>query len=341
MKWVALVWALALSCVAETALARRVTVTRARLDAAGATRLSDALQLVDGWAPVSNDGYTWMPTPRALALPRSTSWAVVLNGQLLDVTVFDATHLELVPVAMAEVDSIVFVDEADRSSVGASWDASSARIEIHAAHATRGWTVGATASGGNEVGDPGPYRYTDLATPNVDAIGVDGSLWLARGGHDGYVSLSGAMLQHPFTDPAMRTRTTDALADLPLDKGDTASALGALSASGYRHVRLSIEKAPAAERIALLSSAESLQQRFACGQARAVHGKLGAEDGGGVFRYARGEQGLQFGGLGGGDEGDGSSACSHFTRRVRCTGFRRSTRGIGGARSVRCVRWIG
>ncbi|MCI0450946.1 MAG: hypothetical protein L0Z51_00995 [Candidatus Latescibacteria bacterium] len=214
MRRVVLLGVALLAATVDAAFARRVVVTRERLEAAAATRLSDAMVLLDAWAPSSNDGYTWMPTPRALTLPRSTAWSVVLNGQLLDVTVFDAVHLELVPVSIAEVDSIVFVDDVDRSSIGAAWASTSARIEIYAARATRGWTVGSTASVGNQTGDPGPYRYTDQATPNVDAIGADASLLLARGTRDWYLSLSGAMMQHPYTDPAMRDRTTGALTTL-------------------------------------------------------------------------------------------------------------------------------
>lgn len=194
--------AVALLAHAHVALARRVVLTRGELDAAAVTRLSDAMQLLDAWAPASNDGYTWMPTARALAPPRATAWSVVLNGQLLDVTVFDATHLELVPVSMAEVDSIVFVDDVDRSSAGAAWTSSTARVEIYAARAQPGWTVGAAASGGQEVGDP---------DAGVDAIGPDASLWLARGARNWYASVSGAMTQHPYTDSALRERTTDAL----------------------------------------------------------------------------------------------------------------------------------
>jgi hypothetical protein len=207
--------ALALSAWVNDAFARRVTISRERFAAAGATRLSDAMVLFDAWAPASNDGYTWMPTPRALTQPRSTAWSVVLNGQPLDVTVFDAVHLELVPVSIAEVDSIVFVDDVDHSSIGAAWTSAAARIEIYAARVAAGWTVAATTSAGNEIGDPGPYRYTAQVTPNVDAIGADASLWIARGDDDWYASLSGAMMQSPFTDPAMRETTTDALALKP------------------------------------------------------------------------------------------------------------------------------
>ncbi|HEU4929049.1 MAG TPA: hypothetical protein VFU38_04410, partial [Candidatus Krumholzibacteria bacterium] len=198
-------------CMAASAAAKRMTLTRLQLEAAGVARLSDALQLWDEWSPASNDGYTWMPSPRAI-VPRSTSWSVVLNGHVLDLGVFDAMHLELVPVSIAEVDSIVFVD--DGAAPGVSWESAPARIEIYTARATPGWTVGVTASGANETGDPGPYRYTPLATPNVDAIGPDASLWLSRGGRNWYASVSGAMMQHPFTDPAMRERTLDALARL-------------------------------------------------------------------------------------------------------------------------------
>jgi hypothetical protein len=199
---------------AHPAAARCVTITRAQLEAAGATRISDAMQLLDAWLPASNDMYTWMPTARALTPPRSTAWSVVLDGQPLDVTVFDAVHLELVPVAMAEIDSIVFTDAVDRSTLGTGWESSNARIEIHTGRASPGWMVGISASGGNEIGDPGPYRDTALATPNVDAIGPDASVWIARGARDWYASVSGAMMQHPFTDPAMRVSTTDAVTTL-------------------------------------------------------------------------------------------------------------------------------
>jgi len=48
----------------------------------------------------------------------------------------------------------------------------------------------------------------------VDAIGADASVWLARGDRNWYASVSGAMMQSPFTYPAMREQTTEALATL-------------------------------------------------------------------------------------------------------------------------------
>ena len=57
----------------------------------------------------------------------------------------------------------------------------------------------------------------------------------------------------------------DAIADLSLDKiGDPRTALRALTARGFTHVRLSIANAPAAERTELLLKAAELQNEFSC-----------------------------------------------------------------------------
>ncbi|HEY6361421.1 MAG TPA: hypothetical protein VIX63_09965 [Vicinamibacterales bacterium] len=57
----------------------------------------------------------------------------------------------------------------------------------------------------------------------------------------------------------------DAIAHLPLDgTGEPAAAIEQLMAAGYRQLRFTIDKAPAAERAALFLRASELQQRFDC-----------------------------------------------------------------------------
>ncbi|HEU4365887.1 MAG TPA: hypothetical protein VFT13_10550 [Candidatus Krumholzibacteria bacterium] len=208
----ALAWIIAttllVSLADESVAGRRVTVTREAIRALGATRLHDLIAVTEPWNPQSNDGYTVSPTPRALSLPRAAQWAVFLNGQRLDVTVFDAVHLEMVPVSLAEIDSVVFCDE---SGPGTSWDSGRGRVEIFAARARGGWNAGGAVSAANESGDPGPWRYTDRTTPNVDGIGPDGSLWVSCGASRWYAALSASLAQHPYTDNAMRERTVTAL----------------------------------------------------------------------------------------------------------------------------------
>ena len=66
----------------------------------------------------------------------------------------------------------------------------------------------------------------------------------------------------------LRAAGLDALAEVPMDRADNlASVLERLTAAGYRQLRLTIEKAPAAERTAVLLEAAELQERHACIQA--------------------------------------------------------------------------
>jgi 2-iminoacetate synthase ThiH len=63
----------------------------------------------------------------------------------------------------------------------------------------------------------------------------------------------------------LRAAGLDALAEVPMDRADDLDAvLQQLTAAGYRRVRLTVEKAPAAERTALLLKAAELQDRHSC-----------------------------------------------------------------------------
>ncbi|HER20325.1 MAG TPA: hypothetical protein ENO14_04670 [Chromatiales bacterium] len=65
--------------------------------------------------------------------------------------------------------------------------------------------------GGNETGDPGPYRYVEGGGSNVDAVGPDLSLALGTAPGRWSGGVNSKVQVHYFTDPAMRRRTTDIL----------------------------------------------------------------------------------------------------------------------------------
>ena len=61
----------------------------------------------------------------------------------------------------------------------------------------------------------------------------------------------------------LRGKGLDALGEIPMDcVGDLDAAVEQLTGAGYQHVRLTIEKTPAAERPALLLRAAELQDRY-------------------------------------------------------------------------------
>jgi aminodeoxyfutalosine synthase len=64
---------------------------------------------------------------------------------------------------------------------------------------------------------------------------------------------------------ALRTAGLDALAELGMDAdADLTNAIRILADSGFHQLRLTIEKAPAADRMALVLRAAALQEQFAC-----------------------------------------------------------------------------
>ena len=63
----------------------------------------------------------------------------------------------------------------------------------------------------------------------------------------------------------LREAGLDAIAEVPLDRaGGAVDVIEQLATAGYRQLRLTIEKAPAADRTRLLLDAAALQERFAC-----------------------------------------------------------------------------
>ncbi|MBF8300264.1 MAG: hypothetical protein HW394_634 [Acidobacteria bacterium] len=67
---------------------------------------------------------------------------------------------------------------------------------------------------------------------------------------------------------ALRGAGLDALTDVPLDAvADAALVVRSLADAGFRRLRLTIEKAPAAERRALVERAAALQEQYGCIQA--------------------------------------------------------------------------
>jgi aminodeoxyfutalosine synthase len=67
---------------------------------------------------------------------------------------------------------------------------------------------------------------------------------------------------------ALRAAGLEGLAELPMDVlPDPDAVIGILATAGFRHLRLTIENAPAAERRPLIERASALQDKYGCIQA--------------------------------------------------------------------------
>ena len=109
----------------------------------------------------------------------------MLDGQRIDMKLFDMNNLNLLPVALDFVDSVEIVS---LPRIHNGEFTNRGLIHIHTRRPTNGFFFRGSVIGGNETGDPGPYRYTGYYSPNVDAIGPDASLSFGFGSKDRHSS---------------------------------------------------------------------------------------------------------------------------------------------------------
>lgn len=135
------------------------------------------------------------------------------------------------------------------------------------------------------TGTPGTLDVAVTASESARAVAgdltVSGFTWADI---ERLASTDGAPLSRVLE--TLRRAGLDALADVPLDaSSDAARLVSSLADAGFRQLRLTIEKAPAADRRALIEHAAALQEQYGCIQAvnplpalHALHPSTGYDD---------------------------------------------------------------
>ncbi len=188
------------------------TIRAENIAAAGITRVADILLLADNWDLNTTDGFSWKAVAGGLDTWQQQHWNVFLNGHKLDRKLFDVINLNLIGVALEEIDSVQVgtvpcLHQGEYTAAGF--------VHIFTSQPGVGLRFTGAIDMGNETGDPGPYRYTEFATHNVDRIGPGGELTLMAGRPDGYERATVVVQQHPFTDGAMFRRTSGLSSEWP------------------------------------------------------------------------------------------------------------------------------
>lgn len=178
-------------------------ITAEEIAQAGVARLSDIFDLLDSWTAISTDGYAWDVSAAGLAPYQDASWLLLVDDVPMDLRVLGRQNINTLALSITQVDSITVIS---RPAIIAGRFAPAGVVHIHTRRPLTGAEVRGHVSGGNETGDPGPYRYTELATPNVDRIGpvfqgsasAAGSRWGLR--------VQGKADEHHATDERIRQR---------------------------------------------------------------------------------------------------------------------------------------
>jgi hypothetical protein len=156
----------------------RQVITRADIEAAGLYRLPDLYRLIDGVRTATVDGFTWRANLLGGDPFGAEEWTLLVDGARVEIGLFGEQNLSLVPVAITQIDSVE-VWATPRVVAGTF---ASGVIHLHTTQPEPGLAARGGAALGNEIGDPGPYRYVpERASRNVDKFGGDYE-GLVRGG---------------------------------------------------------------------------------------------------------------------------------------------------------------
>jgi hypothetical protein len=150
---------------------RRV-IDRAGIAAAGWHRVGEIVDALPPGSTASVEGFNHEMRGSRLGFFETTqvqaSWLVRLDGQTMPMQIGGLWILDVIPVSMAQVDSIV-IDEGPRLTDGRAVFLGS--IDLYTRLPRRGASIVGTYQHGDEAGDPGPYRYTTPAASNVEKVG--------------------------------------------------------------------------------------------------------------------------------------------------------------------------
>ena len=165
---------LALGALAASLGAQTVTVVkRAEIERSGWNRIAELLEGAAGWRRSSVDGATFAASPDGLPEPGESAagtvqWVVFVDDQPMQTNAFGLHLLELLPVTPGQIDSVVFVGG---PSVVNGTPAPRGAMRIYTSRPRSGAFARLTYEHGDETGDPGPYRYTTLRSPNLEKLG--------------------------------------------------------------------------------------------------------------------------------------------------------------------------
>lgn len=90
----------------HTASAQRQIITAKQIQATGYTRLSDVLQLIDGWTYTTLTGDKWALQSNGTGSYKNQNWMLMLNGQRIEMNRSEAIDINKLGVSVADIDRI-------------------------------------------------------------------------------------------------------------------------------------------------------------------------------------------------------------------------------------------
>lgn len=191
-----------ISIFAQNNFLSEQVLTEKEIKAKGIFSSADLLNFLDGWLSETADGTNFYLTNRFnFSSPEKIK--IYLNDQLIELNALDHFSLNLLPISMDQVDSIVY------SSIPTTFrgeHSNAGIIRIYTKKVAEGFTIRGVHSAVNETGDPGPYKFTTYESDNVDKLNFDLSGGIDAGGKNWYLSANYKSNENFVTDPKLERR---------------------------------------------------------------------------------------------------------------------------------------
>ncbi|MCF6269975.1 MAG: hypothetical protein L3J41_09700 [Melioribacteraceae bacterium] len=188
----------------------KTIITNNDLKNSGVINISDVFNLLNNWNNSTINGYSFAVSPNNLSLYQNQNVLILIDGQKVDLGEQDFINLNLIPLTIDQIDTVEIISFPQLNN---GEYAQNGVINFITKKPTKGLSFNLFNSVGNEVGDPGPYVFTQERSPNVDKLGYLLSFNLNTSGENWYLRSFIKTEENYLTDPAIIDRINSISSD--------------------------------------------------------------------------------------------------------------------------------
>jgi len=143
---------------------------------AGIVRHSDLFNYLIGWNTYTLDDNVWIAVPNSQSHYGDSAWRIIIDEVELNMGLFGVQNINMIPVNLTEVTSIEVISTPEFSG---GEILTKGVLKYTTESIEKREYISGSFNIGNETGDPGPHRYTEFSSINIDKIGPDMSVNVA------------------------------------------------------------------------------------------------------------------------------------------------------------------
>ena len=178
-------------------------ITSEEIDKLGINRLTDIIKFIHNSYYYTLDGYCYYVSLNSHNLYQQQNLIIFLDGQRIDIDAFNQIDFNMIPIS---VDMIDYIEIIKSPIVYQGEFIEGGCIHIHTISDYSKYYIHSHRMYGNEIGDPGPYKYIYPEKPNIDGISQDASLSGGLRINSFKFSINTLTQQHTYTGLDIRNR---------------------------------------------------------------------------------------------------------------------------------------